>query len=112
MSSRRRRIGEWPGYPGGCIAVGLILVLIVGGQDVAAGTLNWQSLMSLLIAVLAVYSPIVSLLQTYTTIRGVIPNLDRVERFWRSNRLSRSPECETAPCRAQRDRTQECILCL
>lgn len=59
--------------------VGLILVLTIGGRDVAAGTLEWQSLLGLLIAVMAVYSPMVGLLQTYTTIRGVIPNLDRVE---------------------------------
>ncbi|MEP7286101.1 MAG: ABC transporter ATP-binding protein [Chloroflexota bacterium] len=61
--------------------IGLILVLAVGGRDVAAGELSWQSLLSLLIAVLAVYSPIVSLLQTYSTVRGLLPNLDRVDRL-------------------------------
>jgi subfamily B ATP-binding cassette protein MsbA len=64
--------------------VGLILVLTIGGRDVAAGRLQWQSLLGMLIAVMAVYSPVVGLLQTYTTIRGVIPNLDRVDSIMRA----------------------------
>ncbi len=66
---------------------GLVAVLIVGGRDVAAGTLDWQSLLSLLVAVMAVYGPMVGLVQVYTTIRGVIPNLERVDRI-----LSAVPE--------------------
>ncbi len=61
-------------------AIGLVMVLAFGGQDIAAGRLDWQSLLSLLIAVLAVYSPIVSLLQTYSTLRGAIPNIEHVQR--------------------------------
>jgi subfamily B ATP-binding cassette protein MsbA len=72
--------------------VGLILVLTIGGRDVAAGTLEWQSLLGLLIAVMAVYSPMVGLLQTYTTIRGVIPNLDRVESI-----MQATPEIQDRP---------------
>ena len=60
---------------------GLVAVLIVGGREVAAGRLDWQTLLGLLVAVMAVYGPMVGLMQVYTTIRGVIPNLERVERI-------------------------------
>jgi ABC-type multidrug transport system fused ATPase/permease subunit len=59
--------------------LGLIAVLVVGGRDVAMGTLDWESLLSLLIAVMALYSPVLSLLSVYTSIRHVIPLLDRVD---------------------------------
>ena len=72
--------------------VGLILVLTVGGRDVAAGRLQWQSLLGLLIAVMAVYAPVVGLLQTYTTVRSVIPNLDRIEAIKQA-----TPEIEDKP---------------
>ena len=55
--------------------LGLILVLTIGGREVAEGRLPWQSLMGLLVAVMAVYAPVVGLLQMYSTIRSVIPNL-------------------------------------
>jgi ATP-binding cassette, subfamily B, bacterial MsbA len=61
--------------------VGLILVLTVGGSDVIAGKLDWQSLLGLLIAIMAVYSPLVGFLQSYTLICSVIPNVDRVENI-------------------------------
>jgi subfamily B ATP-binding cassette protein MsbA len=61
--------------------IGLILVLTIGGRDVAAGTLQWQSLLGLLIAVMAVYAPVVGLLQMYGTIRSVIPNLQGVDQI-------------------------------
>ncbi|MCI0627102.1 MAG: ABC transporter ATP-binding protein/permease [Acidobacteria bacterium] len=64
--------------------IGLILVLTIGGSKVANGGLDWQSLLSLLVAVMACYQPVVGLLQTYTTIRSVLPNLDRVERIMQS----------------------------
>jgi subfamily B ATP-binding cassette protein MsbA len=57
--------------------LGLIAVLLVGGRDVALGQLDWQSLLSLLVAMMAVYAPIVSLMGVYTSIRSVIPNLER-----------------------------------
>ncbi|HSC30107.1 MAG TPA: ABC transporter ATP-binding protein [Gemmatimonadaceae bacterium] len=57
--------------------IGLVAVLIVGGRDVAAGTLTWQSLLSLLIAIMAVYAPVLNLLTVYGSVRKVIPNLDR-----------------------------------
>ncbi len=61
--------------------LGLISVLIIGGRDVARGILDWQALLGLLVAVMAVYSPIVGLVHMYSSIRGIIPNLDRVERI-------------------------------
>ena len=72
--------------------LGLIAVLVVGGRDVGAGTLDWQSLMSLLIAVMAVYGPMVGLLQVYGRISSVIPNLDRVDAI-----LSAEPELADSP---------------
>ncbi len=72
--------------------VGLILVLTIGGYDVAVGRLQWQSLLGLLIGVMAVYAPVVGLLQTYTTIRSVIPNLDRVEAI-----MQATPEIQDRP---------------
>jgi ABC-type multidrug transport system fused ATPase/permease subunit len=58
--------------------VGLIAVLALGGRDVAAGTLQWQSLLSLLVAVMAVYGPVVGLLGVYNSIQNLLPNLDRI----------------------------------
>lgn len=59
--------------------IGLIVVLVVGGRDVASGALSWQSLLSLLIAVMGVYAPTVGILQVYTGIQSSIPYLDRIE---------------------------------
>ena len=50
--------------------VGLVLILVLGGQDVAKGTLAWQSLLGLLIAVMAIYSPVVGLQGVYTQLCG------------------------------------------
>ena len=61
--------------------LGLIVVLVLGGTDVARGAMTWQSLLGLLIAVTAVYSPVIGLVQIYTTIHSVIPNLDRIEHI-------------------------------
>lgn len=61
--------------------VGLIVVLVVGGRDVASGALPWQSLLSLLIAIMGVYAPTVGILQVYTNIQSSIPHLDRIERI-------------------------------
>jgi len=58
--------------------LGLVAVLIIGGRDVALGHLSWQSLLSLLIAIMAVYSPIVDLLGVYNTVRQFLPHLGRV----------------------------------
>jgi len=63
----------------GVSGLGLILVLVIGGGDVAAGRMPWQSLLGVLLAVIAVYSPVVGLLQLYGAVRGMIPNLDRLE---------------------------------
>jgi ABC-type multidrug transport system fused ATPase/permease subunit len=61
-------------------SVGLIVVILVGGREVAAGTLTWQSLLGVLLAVVAVYAPVVGILQMYGQIRSVIPNLVGVDR--------------------------------
>lgn len=62
--------------------VGLIVVLVVGGRDVASGALSWQSLLSLLIAVMGVYAPTVGILQVYTGLQSSIPYLDRMEEIF------------------------------
>lgn len=64
--------------------LGLVLVLILGGRNVADGSLSWQSLLSLLVAVVAVYSPMLGLLNVYTNIRGNLATLDRVNHILRS----------------------------
>jgi ABC-type multidrug transport system fused ATPase/permease subunit len=63
--------------------IGLVLMLVIGGRDVARGALSWQSLLGLMIAMMAVYSPIVGLVQLYGTIRSVIPSLDRIQTIMR-----------------------------
>ena len=45
----------------------------------AAGRMAWQSLLGLLLAVMAVYAPVVGLLQLYGTIQLSLPSLDRLE---------------------------------
>jgi subfamily B ATP-binding cassette protein MsbA len=72
--------------------LGLILVLTIGGRDVADGQLEWQSLLGLLVAMMAVYSPVVGLLQLYSGIRAVIPSLDRVRMI-----LAEEPEIADRP---------------
>ncbi len=59
--------------------IGLVSVLMVGGRDVGRGVLEWQSLLGLLIALMAVYAPTLNLVTVYASIRSVIPNLDRVD---------------------------------
>jgi ABC-type multidrug transport system fused ATPase/permease subunit len=63
--------------------LGLALMLVMGGRDVASGALSWQALLGLMIAMMAVYSPIVGLVQLYGTIRSVIPSLDRIQTIMR-----------------------------
>jgi ABC-type multidrug transport system fused ATPase/permease subunit len=72
--------------------LGLIVVLVIGGRDVAAGHLPWQSLLGLLLAVMAVYAPVVGLLQLYGSVRLMIPNLDRLDRI-----LEAVPEIQDRP---------------
>ena len=61
------------------LGLGLILLLVVGGIDVAAGRLEWQSLLGILIAVMAVYTPIKALLSIYNNLRANIPSMDAIE---------------------------------
>jgi subfamily B ATP-binding cassette protein MsbA len=63
--------------------LGLIVVLTMGGYQVAQGTLAWEALLGLMVAMMAVYSPVVGLVQVYGVIRSVIPNLDRIEQIRR-----------------------------
>jgi ATP-binding cassette, subfamily B, bacterial MsbA len=63
----------------GVSGLGLIVVLVVGGDDVAAGRMPWQSLLGLLLAVMAVYAPVVGLLRLYGTARTIVPTLDRLD---------------------------------
>lgn len=62
---------------------GLVIVLTVGGFDVASGRLPWQALLGLLVAMMAVFSPVVGLVQLYGNIRTIIPNLDRIDAILR-----------------------------
>ncbi len=60
---------------------GLILILLIGGVDVAAGRMAWQSLLGLLLAVMAIYTPVLGLLNIYSYVRQAIPDLDRLGRI-------------------------------
>jgi subfamily B ATP-binding cassette protein MsbA len=59
---------------------GLVMVLVLGGGYVSTGTLEWQSLLSLLIAIMAVYSPVTNLLASFNVINSQLPNLDRLQQ--------------------------------
>jgi subfamily B ATP-binding cassette protein MsbA len=72
--------------------LGLVLVLTIGGRDVASGELTWQSLLSLLVAVVAVYSPMLGLLNVYANVQTNLATLDRVNHILRS-----VPEIADAP---------------
>lgn len=72
--------------------IGLVLVLVLGARDVSAGTMQWQSLLGLLFAVMAVYSPLIGLMQLHNVVRGVIPNLDRIDAI-----LAAEPEVGDRP---------------
>jgi ABC-type multidrug transport system fused ATPase/permease subunit len=61
--------------------LGLILILALGGRDVASGRMEWPTLMGLLVAVMALYQPIVNVLHTYGTLRSALPNLVRVQQI-------------------------------
>ena len=61
--------------------IGLIFILALGGRDVAAGRMEWPTLMGLLVAVMALYQPIVNVLHTYGTLRSALPNLARVQQI-------------------------------
>jgi ABC-type multidrug transport system fused ATPase/permease subunit len=63
--------------------LGLIVVLTLGGYQVAQGTLAWEALLGLMVAMMAVYSPVVGLVQVYGVIRSILPNLDRIEQIRR-----------------------------
>jgi len=71
---------------------GLILILVIGGADVAAGRMPWQSLLGLLLAVIAIYAPVLGLLSIYSYIRQAIPDLDRLDRI-----LNTVPEIQDRP---------------
>jgi subfamily B ATP-binding cassette protein MsbA len=63
------------------VGTGLIIVLLIGGYDIVYSGLTWPSLLSILIAVMALYGPIISLIQMYGSISSVIPNLYRVNKI-------------------------------
>jgi ABC-type multidrug transport system fused ATPase/permease subunit len=68
--------------------LGLIMILVIGGRDVAAGRMEWPTLMGLLVAVMALYGPIVNVLHTYGALRSVLPNLERVQQIMSAPRGS------------------------
>jgi len=61
--------------------LGLVVVLMVGGGNVSAGVLDWQSLLALLIAMMAVYSPALSLIKVVSDIHTVIPSIERLDQI-------------------------------
>src|SRR5438445_806675 len=65
---------------------GLILILVIGGADVAAGRMPWQSLLGLPLAVMAIYAPVLGLLSIYSYIRQPIPDFERLANNIRMGR--------------------------
>lgn len=61
--------------------LGVIAVLVTGGRDVGLGILSWPDLLALLVAMMAVYAPILSLLSVIGQIRTLIPSLERVDEI-------------------------------
>jgi ABC-type multidrug transport system fused ATPase/permease subunit len=78
--------------------IGLILILVLGGRQVAEGQMPWPTLMGLLVAVIALYQPVVNVLACYATLRSVLPNLDRVNQIM-SHPTGTSPAIRTARLR-------------
>lgn len=72
--------------------LGLVVIVTIGGREVAEGRLQWQTLLALLISVVAVYGPMISLLAVYGNIRVGLPTLDRVRRV-----MEAEPEVEDVP---------------
>lgn len=61
--------------------VGIVAILITGGLHVASGEIEWPSLLGLLLAMTAVYAPVIGLLNLTNSLSAVLPNLERVERI-------------------------------
>ena len=62
--------------------LGLVMVLVVGARDVWIGALDWPGLLSILIAMMAVYAPALSLIRVFSDIRAAIPSLDRIDEIF------------------------------
>ncbi|HJP57248.1 MAG TPA: ABC transporter ATP-binding protein [Gemmatimonadales bacterium] len=72
--------------------LGLVVIITIGGREVAEGRLQWETLLALLISIVAVYGPMISLLTVYGNIRVGLPTLDRVRRV-----MDAEPEVEDVP---------------
>ena len=62
--------------------LGLVMVLVIGARDVWIGALDWPGLLSILIAMMAVYAPALSLIRVFSDIRAAIPSLDRIDEIF------------------------------
>lgn len=74
------------------VGLGLAVVLIVGSNEIAAGRLDWTSLLGLMIAMTAIYAPVFGLINIYTAVSKMLPNLDRVEQI-----MHEAPDVEDRP---------------
>jgi ABC-type multidrug transport system fused ATPase/permease subunit len=72
--------------------LGLALVLAVGGREVALGKLSWQALLSLLVAMIAIYAPLLGLLQVYSGMRLALPGLERLNSL-----MAQAPDVHEHP---------------
>jgi subfamily B ATP-binding cassette protein MsbA len=78
--------------------LGIIAVIVVGGSDVASGSLDWQTLLSVAVAVMGLYGPVHSLLRVYTDIQATIPSLNRIEEiFQKPIDISERPGAKSLP---------------
>jgi len=72
--------------------LGLVAMLTVGGREVVNGTMEWQTLLALLVSVVSVYGPMISLLHVYGNMRVNAPTLDRIRAI-----LDTPPDVHDAP---------------
>ena len=72
--------------------LGLVAILTVGGRSVVNGSMDWQTLLALLVSVVSIYGPMISLLGVYGNMRVNAPTLERVRRI-----MEADSEVEDAP---------------
>ena len=61
--------------------LGMIAILVLGANDVALNRIDWPELLALLIAMIAVNTPVLMLLKVHADFRFAIPRLERVNEL-------------------------------
>ncbi len=72
--------------------LGLVVVLLAGGGQVQAGTLDWPGLLTFLLAVVAMLEPARNVAHAYADVQQYTPGLERVEEL-----MAEQPEIRDRP---------------